>query len=319
MNYYDTLGVPADASPEQIKTAYRALVQLFHPDRLGHLRPEVRAFAEERLKGLNQAYEVLGDPERRAAYDAQHRRAAPAAPPPARPDAVAPPAAPAAVDWTRTEPRLLALDRQLRRARLEEQIIQLDRSLRNLRAERDRTHVELNGEHARTGRRFWLVTLLSGAGFWGLMLAALGVFSLPPERLSAPGQIGLFGLLVALYEYAVALALNAVTRAPGVPARPLAVAWVAAKAALVAVVVGVGAWAAWRLTLGDVYSLAGLLVLAAIFFVAHVVYCWLALGGTTRVARDKRRLYDQANDLMRRAYEHELSVLRARRQALEHE
>ena len=41
MNYYDVLGVPRDATPEQIRTAYRALVQLFHPDRLRHLRPDV--------------------------------------------------------------------------------------------------------------------------------------------------------------------------------------------------------------------------------------------------------------------------------------
>jgi curved DNA-binding protein CbpA len=65
------LGVSPDASPEQIRSAYRALVTLFHPDRLRQVRPEVRAFAEERLKTLNQAYEIVGDPDRRAAYDRQ--------------------------------------------------------------------------------------------------------------------------------------------------------------------------------------------------------------------------------------------------------
>src|SRR5687768_12068893 len=62
LNYYDILGVPRDATQDQVRSAYRSLVQLFHPDRLRHLRPEVRSFAEERLKTLNQAYEVLGDP-----------------------------------------------------------------------------------------------------------------------------------------------------------------------------------------------------------------------------------------------------------------
>src|SRR6266852_4204858 len=69
MSYYDLLGVPPQAPPEQIRAAYRTLVQLFHPDRLAHLKPESRLFAEERLKALNRAYEVLGDPARRAAYD----------------------------------------------------------------------------------------------------------------------------------------------------------------------------------------------------------------------------------------------------------
>ena len=69
MSYYDLLGVPPEATQEDIRAAYRTLVQLFHPDRLAHLKPESRLFAEERLKSLNRAYEVLGDPARRAAYD----------------------------------------------------------------------------------------------------------------------------------------------------------------------------------------------------------------------------------------------------------
>src|SRR5438105_2999750 len=69
MSYYDLLGVPPEATAEEIRAAYRTLVQLFHPDRLAHLKLESRQFAEERLKALNRAYEVLGDPARRAAYD----------------------------------------------------------------------------------------------------------------------------------------------------------------------------------------------------------------------------------------------------------
>lgn len=57
------LGVPATASPEEIKRRYRQLVKLAHPDAAG---PGVELFLE-----IRRAYEVLGDPERRAAYDAQ--------------------------------------------------------------------------------------------------------------------------------------------------------------------------------------------------------------------------------------------------------
>src|SRR5438874_5735330 len=96
MSYYDLLGVPPEATPEEIRAAYRTLVQLFHPDRLAHLKPESRLFAEERLKALNRAYEVLGDPARRAAYDyANTPRPAPAAPRPAyRPEPRAPSSSP---------------------------------------------------------------------------------------------------------------------------------------------------------------------------------------------------------------------------------
>ncbi len=63
-DYYDILGVPRDADPEQIKKAYRKLAMEHHPDRnLGS--PD----AEERFKELSEAYEVLKDPQRRAAYD----------------------------------------------------------------------------------------------------------------------------------------------------------------------------------------------------------------------------------------------------------
>src|ERR1700682_4138641 len=90
MSYYDLLGVPPEATAEQIRAAYRTLVQLFHPDRLAHLKPESRLFAEERLKALNRAYEVLGDPARRAAYDYANTPRPPAPPEsrsPSRPEA----------------------------------------------------------------------------------------------------------------------------------------------------------------------------------------------------------------------------------------
>lgn len=77
MKYYETLNVPRDASPEQIRSTYRILVQLFHPDRLQQVNPTVRQYAEEQLKRINEAYAVLSDPEQRARYDAATTRAGP--------------------------------------------------------------------------------------------------------------------------------------------------------------------------------------------------------------------------------------------------
>ncbi|MGH2521942.1 MAG: SUMF1/EgtB/PvdO family nonheme iron enzyme [Anaerolineales bacterium] len=69
MKYYEILDVSPDATPEQIRSAYRILVQLHHPDRLQQANSSVRQYAEERLKKINEAYTVLSDPARRAKYD----------------------------------------------------------------------------------------------------------------------------------------------------------------------------------------------------------------------------------------------------------
>lgn len=62
-NPYDVLGVSKDASADEIKKAYRKLSKKYHPD-LNH-----EPGAEERFKEVNDAYEILGDPQKKAQYD----------------------------------------------------------------------------------------------------------------------------------------------------------------------------------------------------------------------------------------------------------
>ena len=66
-DYYEVLGVPRTATAEEIKRAYRKLARKHHPD----LKPAAeRAVAAERFKEINEANEVLSDPDKRVKYDA---------------------------------------------------------------------------------------------------------------------------------------------------------------------------------------------------------------------------------------------------------
>jgi molecular chaperone DnaJ len=65
-DYYEILGAPKDATPQQIKKAYRSLALKFHPDRVPQ---EEKAEAEQRFKEISEAYGVLSDPKKRSMYD----------------------------------------------------------------------------------------------------------------------------------------------------------------------------------------------------------------------------------------------------------
>src|SRR2546430_5376475 len=63
-DYYKILGVSKDASEKDIKQAYRKLARKYHPD----VNPDNKE-AEEKFKEINEANEVLSDPEKRKKYD----------------------------------------------------------------------------------------------------------------------------------------------------------------------------------------------------------------------------------------------------------
>ena len=63
-DFYDILGVARNATDEEIKKSYRKLAMKYHPDR----NPDSKE-AEDKFKEAKEAYEMLSDPQKRAAYD----------------------------------------------------------------------------------------------------------------------------------------------------------------------------------------------------------------------------------------------------------
>jgi hypothetical protein len=106
-DHYSTLQVRPTASADEIERAYRRLARQHHPDLLRDVAPEVRLRAEEVLKQVNRAHRVLGDRERRRAYDHERvrsvastpRAAAPVRPRATEPAAARPPVAARTSHW----------------------------------------------------------------------------------------------------------------------------------------------------------------------------------------------------------------------------
>lgn len=67
-DYYKVIGLPRDADELQIKSAYRKMVRQHHPDK-AHAQGVSKEEAEKKMAAINEAYEVLSDPELKARYD----------------------------------------------------------------------------------------------------------------------------------------------------------------------------------------------------------------------------------------------------------
>jgi predicted double-glycine peptidase len=69
--FYDVLGISREATDDEIKSAYRILAQIYHPDKYATLNEAKRRQMEEEFKMINEAYSTLSNPRKKADYDRQ--------------------------------------------------------------------------------------------------------------------------------------------------------------------------------------------------------------------------------------------------------
>lgn len=81
-DHYELLGVSPDASEAKIKKAYKKMVIMYHPDKVANLGPKLKEVANEEMKKINIAKDVLLNDDERSAYDATLKQSAAAAPVP---------------------------------------------------------------------------------------------------------------------------------------------------------------------------------------------------------------------------------------------
>jgi curved DNA-binding protein CbpA len=73
-NYYEILGINKNANDQDIIDAYRYKVNILHPDKLTGSSERIKSKAEDELRKVNQAYEVLSNPKKRQKYDKEMKQ-----------------------------------------------------------------------------------------------------------------------------------------------------------------------------------------------------------------------------------------------------
>ena len=171
-NLYELLGLTPNASDAQIRAAYEDRRVRYDPEKLAGLDADLRALAEKKFRLLSRAFELLGDPAKRAAYDETLKKRSGAAPtqrPAGRPGPTAPlvtpppPPPPTAVEGqertllpaseTLSTTQLIAKVEQSLNS-LQEQLLGLDPSVKWLRGSREGFDLVLEG--SRKSERFFI-------------------------------------------------------------------------------------------------------------------------------------------------------------------